>query len=269
MADEKRSKWEAEGDDDDGHRKETKKRKLGKNKSTSVTESGMDDVRKQSSRSTPVPLPPPPSSEFHALMGPQLVGCRNVDNYEKLNRISEGSYGIVYRARDKATGEIVALKKLKLDRETNGFPVTALREIHTLLLSRHRHIVNVKEIVTTPSLKGIFIAMEFVEHDLKSLMETMPSPFLQSEIKTLMQQLLSAINCLHSNWIIHRDLKTSNLLMNNRGEIKVADFELVNKEPMVPGKSELDQLNKRESASEGSVLVPHFSQQVGRGTKEA
>ena len=68
--------------------------------------------------------------------------------------------------------------------------------------------------------------MEFVEHDLKGLMENMSGPFLQSEIKTLMLQLLSAVACLHQNWIVHRDLKTSNLLMNNRGMIKVADFGL-------------------------------------------
>lgn len=68
--------------------------------------------------------------------------------------------------------------------------------------------------------------MEFVEHDLKALMEAMTSPFLQSEIKTLMLQLISAVNCMHQNWILHRDLKTSNLLMNNRGQIKVADFGL-------------------------------------------
>lgn len=68
--------------------------------------------------------------------------------------------------------------------------------------------------------------MDFIEHDLKSLLTLMPSPFLQSEIKTLMLQLLSAVNHCHQNWILHRDLKTSNLLMNNRGTIKVADFGL-------------------------------------------
>lgn len=68
--------------------------------------------------------------------------------------------------------------------------------------------------------------MDFIEHDLKSLLTMMPSPFLQSEIKTLMLQLLSAVGHCHSNWILHRDLKTSNLLMNNRGTIKVADFGL-------------------------------------------
>jgi len=68
--------------------------------------------------------------------------------------------------------------------------------------------------------------MDFIEHDLKSLLTVMPSPFLQSEIKTLMLQLLSAVSHCHQNWILHRDLKTSNLLMNNRGTIKVADFGL-------------------------------------------
>ena len=68
--------------------------------------------------------------------------------------------------------------------------------------------------------------MDFIEHDLKTLLALMPSPFLQSEIKTLMLQLLSAVSHCHSNWILHRDLKTSNLLMNNRGTIKVADFGL-------------------------------------------
>lgn len=68
--------------------------------------------------------------------------------------------------------------------------------------------------------------MDFIEHDLKSLLTLMPKPFLQSEIKTLLRQLLSAVAHCHKNWILHRDLKTSNLLMNNRGTIKVADFGL-------------------------------------------
>lgn len=75
-------------------------------------------------------------------------------------------------------------------------------------------------------MSRVFVVMDFIEHDLKSLLTVMPSPFLQSEVKTLMLQLLSAVGHCHSNWILHRDLKTSNLLMNNRGTIKVADFGL-------------------------------------------
>ncbi|KAJ3338988.1 hypothetical protein HDU93_008811 [Gonapodya sp. JEL0774] len=156
------------------------------------------------------------------LLFPSLVPCRSVDSYEKLNRIAEGSYGVVYRARDKLSGEIVALKKLKLENERSGFPVTSLREIQCLLMAKHPNIVNVKEIVVGESLNNIFMVMEFIPHDLKTLMETMRArntAFLVSEVKTLMLQLLSGVKLLH-------DLKTSNLLMTNTGHVKIADFGL-------------------------------------------
>ena len=68
--------------------------------------------------------------------------------------------------------------------------------------------------------------MDFAEHDLRTLSEDMLEPFLLSETKTLLLQLLSATAFLHAHWILHRDLKTSNLLLNNRGQLKVADFGL-------------------------------------------
>ena len=71
---------------------------------------------------------------------------------------------------------------------------------------------------------SVFLVMDFLEHDLKTLQEDMVEPFLPSETKTLLLQLTSAVEYLHSNWILHRDLKTSNILMNNRGQIKIADF---------------------------------------------
>ena len=70
----------------------------------------------------------------------------------------------------------------------------------------------------------VFLVMDFLEHDLKTLQEDMLEAFLPSEIKTLLLQLTSAVEYLHSNWILHRDLKTSNILMNNRGQVKIADF---------------------------------------------
>ena len=73
--------------------------------------------------------------------------CRHVDNFEKLNHIEEGSYGWVSRAKEEATGEVVALKKLKMDNANDGFPVTGLREIQTLMASRHEGIVNLREVV--------------------------------------------------------------------------------------------------------------------------
>lgn len=71
---------------------------------------------------------------------------------------------------------------------------------------------------------SVFLVMDFLEHDLKTLQEDMLDAFSPSEIKTLLLQLTGAVEYLHSNWILHRDLKTSNLLMNNRGQMKVADF---------------------------------------------
>ncbi|RPA97753.1 kinase-like protein [Choiromyces venosus 120613-1] len=167
---------------------------------------------------------------------PAITPCAHVDRYEKLNHIEEGSYGVVSRARDSRTGEIVALKRLKLERETDGFPITSLREIQTLMAARHENVVNLREVVVGGTLKDVFIVMDFIEHDLKTLSEDMQEPFLQSEVKTLMLQLVSATALMHSQWIVHRDLKTSNLLMNNRGQIKVADFGLARYigDPMPP-----------------------------------
>ena len=73
-------------------------------------------------------------------------------NYERLNQIEEGSYGVVFRARDKQTGDIVALKKLKLEEEKHGFPITALREINALMGCRHEHVVNIREVVVGETL---------------------------------------------------------------------------------------------------------------------
>lgn len=71
---------------------------------------------------------------------------------------------------------------------------------------------------------SIFLVLEFLEHDLKSILEDMPQPFLASEVKTLLLQLANGVAYLHDHWILHRDLKTSNLLLNNRGQLKIADF---------------------------------------------
>lgn len=106
-------------------------------------------------RLTPLPdAPEAESSEINLLRfpAPQWGPSRHVDNFEKLNHIEEGSYGWVSRAREIATGEVVALKKLKMDNPHDGFPVTGLREIQTLMASRHSHIVTLREVVVGDSL---------------------------------------------------------------------------------------------------------------------
>ncbi|XP_067826510.1 cyclin-dependent kinase 11B isoform X8 [Heptranchias perlo] len=157
---------------------------------------------------------------------PALQGCRSVEEFQCLNRIEEGTYGVVYRAKDKKTDEIVALKRLKMEKEKEGFPITSLREINTILKAQHPNIVTVREIVVGSNMDKIYIVMNYVEHDLKSLMETMKQPFLPGEVKTLMIQLLRGVRHLHDNWILHRDLKTSNLLLSHSGILKIGDFGL-------------------------------------------
>ncbi|THD26548.1 Cell division cycle 2 1 (PITSLRE proteins) [Fasciola hepatica] len=166
---------------------------------------------------------PVPSKPFYF---PSIQGCRSVEEFECLNRIEEGTYGVVYRARDKKTNEIVALKRLKMEKERDGFPITSLREINTLMKAQHENIVTVREIVVGSNMDKIYLVMDYVEHDLKSLMEIMNGPFSVGEVKCLLVQLLRAVRHLHDNWILHRDLKTSNLLLSHQGILKVGDFGL-------------------------------------------
>ncbi|XP_059657737.1 cyclin-dependent kinase G-2-like isoform X2 [Cornus florida] len=190
------------------------------NNGTSVSYSDADSEDERGSLDTPEAAAPLQRSVN------MLQGCRSVEEFERLNRINEGTYGVVYRARDKKTGEIVALKKVKMEKEREGFPMTSLREINILLSFHHPSVVDVKEVVVGSNLDSIFMVMEYMEHDLKGLMDTMKQPFSQSEVKCLMLQLLEGVKYLHDNWVLHRDLKTSNLLLNNRGELKICDFGL-------------------------------------------
>jgi cell division cycle 2-like len=146
---------------------------------------------------------PEPVKPSHRCIN-MLQGCRSVNEFERLNKINEGTYGVVYRARDKKTGEIVALKKVKMEKEREGFPLTSLREINILLSFHHPSIVDVKEVVVGNSLDSIFMVMEYMEHDLKGVMETMKQPYTQSEVKCLMLQLLEGVKYLHDNWVLHR-----------------------------------------------------------------
>ncbi|KAK7737012.1 hypothetical protein SLS53_006768 [Cytospora paraplurivora] len=162
------------------------------------------------------------------LQGGGFGKARSVENYDKLNDIEEGAYGWVTRAKEIKTGKVVALKRLKMEpNDRNGLPVTGLREMQILKDCDHKNIVRMQEVVVgddTTRIENIFLVLDFIEHDLKSILEDMPQPFLASEVKTLLLQLAGGVAYMHDHHILHRDLKTSNLLLNNRGQLKIADF---------------------------------------------
>lgn len=154
-----------------------------------------------------------------------IQSCRSVTEFEMIKKINEGTYGIVYKAKDKKTGEIVALKKVKMNMDRDGFPISSLREINILSSFNHPSIVEVKEVVMD-DFDGVFMVMECMEYDLKGLIQAMKRPFSIGEIKCLMMKLLKGVKYLHDNWVLHRDLKTSNILINKDGELKICDFGL-------------------------------------------
>ncbi|XP_038560736.1 cyclin-dependent kinase 12 isoform X1 [Micropterus salmoides] len=161
-------------------------------------------------------------------------GKRCVDKFDIIGIIGEGTYGQVYKAKDKDTGELVALKKVRLDNEKEGFPITAIREIKILRQLKHRSVVNMKEIVTDKQDaldfkkdKGAFyLVFEYMDHDLMGLLESGLVHFSHEHVRSLMRQLMEGLDYCHKNNFLHRDIKCSNILLNNRGQIKLADFGL-------------------------------------------
>ncbi|XP_065608781.1 cyclin-dependent kinase 13 isoform X8 [Cyrtonyx montezumae] len=161
-------------------------------------------------------------------------GKRCVDKFDIIGIIGEGTYGQVYKARDKDTGELVALKKVRLDNEKEGFPITAIREIKILRQLNHQSIINMKEIVTDKEDaldfkkdKGAFyLVFEYMDHDLMGLLESGLVHFNENHIKSFMRQLMEGLAYCHKKNFLHRDIKCSNILLNNRGQIKLADFGL-------------------------------------------
>ncbi|XP_050351182.1 cyclin-dependent kinase 12 isoform X3 [Nymphalis io] len=161
-------------------------------------------------------------------------GEKCVDGFQVITQIGEGTYGQVYKARDKNTGQLVALKKVRLENEKEGFPITAVREIKILRQLNHKNIVNLREIVTDKQDaldfrkdKGSFyLVFEYMDHDLMGLLESKMVDFTELHNASIMRQLLDGLAYCHRKNFLHRDIKCSNILMNNKGEVKLGDFGL-------------------------------------------
>lgn len=152
--------------------------------------------------------------------------------YEKLAKIGQGTFGEVFKARNKQTKSLVALKKVLMENEKEGFPITALREIKILQLLRHDNVVNLQEICRSKATpynrykSTFYLVFDFCEHDLAGLLSNVNVKFTLGEIKRVVQQLLNGLFYIHSNKILHRDMKAANILITKSGILKLADFGL-------------------------------------------
>ncbi|XP_037957703.1 cyclin-dependent kinase 1-like [Teleopsis dalmanni] len=148
-----------------------------------------------------------------------------MQNFRKLKKIAEGAFGIVYKAEDLLTKQIVAIKKIKHEKN-EGIPATAFREMDLLQELKHPNIICLIDILI---YKGTLnLVLEYIPMDLKKYMDSMtPDTYIDKElVRRYLYQITSATHYCHRNHILHRDLKPQNILIDQNGTIKVADFGL-------------------------------------------
>uniref|UniRef100_A0A663DP10 Cell division protein kinase 5 n=1 Tax=Aquila chrysaetos chrysaetos TaxID=223781 RepID=A0A663DP10_AQUCH len=145
-----------------------------------------------------------------------------MQKYEKLEKIGEGTYGTVFKAKNRETHEIVALKRVRLDDDDEGVPSSALREICLLKELKHKNIVRLHDVLHSD--KKLTLVFEFCDQDLKKYFDSCNGDLDPEIVKSFMYQLLKGLAFCHSRNVLHRDLKPQNLLINRNGELKLADF---------------------------------------------
>ncbi|XP_028787539.1 protein IMPAIRED IN BABA-INDUCED STERILITY 1-like isoform X1 [Neltuma alba] len=150
------------------------------------------------------------------------------DAFEKLEKIGQGTYSSVFRARELETGKIVALKKVRFDNFEPESVRFMAREIMILRRLDHPNIIKLEGLITSKLSCSIYLVFEYMEHDITGLLSSPDIKFSEPQIKCYMKQLLSGLDHCHSRGVMHRDIKGSNLLVNNEGILKVADFGLAN-----------------------------------------
>ncbi|XP_018580752.1 cyclin-dependent kinase 4 [Scleropages formosus] len=153
--------------------------------------------------------------------------------YERVAEIGGGAYGTVYKARDRQSGQFVALKSVRVQTDQDGLPLSTVREV--ALLRRleqfdHPNVVKLMDVcatLRTDQETKVTLVFEHVDQDLKTYLNKAPAPGLPPErIRDLMHQLLHGLEFLHSHCVLHRDLKPENILVTSRGQVKLADFGL-------------------------------------------
>ncbi|KAK9054603.1 hypothetical protein SSX86_025682 [Deinandra increscens subsp. villosa] len=163
---------------------------------------------------------------------------RRANSFEKLDKIGQGTYSNVYKARDLVTGRIVALKKVRVDTLEPENVKFMAREILILKKLNHPNVIKLEGLVTSRMSSSLYLVFEYMEHDLSGLAAIQGVKFTEPQIKCFIKQLLSGLEHCHKNGVLHRDIKGSNLLIDNNGILKIADFGLAsfydpqNKQPM-------------------------------------
>ncbi|KAF8306766.1 Pkinase-domain-containing protein [Clavulina sp. PMI_390] len=171
----------------------------------------------------------PPEAELSAY-NRTFAGVDKLADFELLNKLGEGTFGEVHKARQKATGQLVALKRIIMKNETEGMPITALREIRILKELKHPSVISLVTMIVQrqrgATESSIYMVFPYMDHDLAGLLENPNVKLTISQIKLYMLQLCEGVAYLHRNKILHRDLKSANLLINNEGSLQIADFGL-------------------------------------------
>ncbi|XP_072414013.1 cyclin-dependent kinase 1 [Chiloscyllium punctatum] len=149
-----------------------------------------------------------------------------MEDYVKIEKIGEGTYGVVYKGRHKTTQQIVAMKKIRLESEEEGVPSTAIREISLLKELQHPNIVCLQDVLMQDA--RLYLIFEFLSMDLKKYLDSLPNRQMMDQmlVKSYLYQITQGIAFCHSRRVLHRDLKPQNLLIDSKGVIKLADFGL-------------------------------------------
>ncbi|XP_038721085.1 probable serine/threonine-protein kinase At1g54610 isoform X2 [Tripterygium wilfordii] len=167
-------------------------------------------------------------SWLSAVAGEAINGWtpRRADTFEKLDKIGQGTYSNVYKARDSLTGKIVALKKVRFDNLEPESVKFMAREILILRCLDHPNVVKLEGLATSRMSCSLYLVFEYMEHDLAGLAASPGIRFTEPQVKCYMLQLLSGLEHCHNRHVLHRDIKGSNLLIDNGGILKIADFGL-------------------------------------------
>ncbi|CAI4229169.1 unnamed protein product [Auanema sp. JU1783] len=147
-----------------------------------------------------------------------------MQKFLNLEKIGEGTYGTVFKARNKETGEVVALKRVRLDDDDEGVPSSALREVCILRELKHKNVVRLYDVVHSEN--KLTLVFEYCDQDLKKFFDSCNGHVDEQQAKSLMMQLLCGLSYCHQHHVLHRDLKPQNLLINSNNQLKLADFGL-------------------------------------------